>query len=123
MIRHTSVPTTFPASTTAASTSFPSPHVNRSFTPNSGLSRQCTQRKFEPKKKTYNKTFTGCLRCQADAESTVNIMKQLLHHDESTCICSNNATIREKSVCEAVKQDNAKNPPQHSKPKRELDYK
>eukprot|EP00957_Ditylum_brightwellii_P007715 582933-Ditylum_brightwellii.AAC.1 len=35
IIRSTSVPTSFPVSTTTASTSLPSPHVNRAFTPNS----------------------------------------------------------------------------------------
>eukprot|EP00957_Ditylum_brightwellii_P064854 4920011-Ditylum_brightwellii.AAC.1 len=45
-----------------------------------------------------------------------------MHHDESTCLLLNNANIREKSTCEAVKQNNAMNPPQHGKPKRELDY-
>eukprot|EP00957_Ditylum_brightwellii_P008948 677399-Ditylum_brightwellii.AAC.1 len=35
MIRPTFVPTTFSTSTTAASTSLPSPHANRAFTPNS----------------------------------------------------------------------------------------
>eukprot|EP00957_Ditylum_brightwellii_P178073 13563975-Ditylum_brightwellii.AAC.1 len=48
---------------------------------------------------------------------------QVLHHDESTCICSNNSNIRDKSSHEAAKQRNAKNPPRHGKPKRELDYK
>eukprot|EP00957_Ditylum_brightwellii_P030642 2322017-Ditylum_brightwellii.AAC.2 len=110
-------------STTAASISLPSPYVNRAFTTNSDHSRQHTQRKFQPKKKKYNKTFTGCSKYQADSESTVNLTKQLLHHDESTCICSDNATIRGKSVHKAVRQDNAKNPPQHSKSQRELDYK
>eukprot|EP00957_Ditylum_brightwellii_P002868 219951-Ditylum_brightwellii.AAC.1 len=46
-----------------------------------------------------------------------------MHHDESTCLLLNNANIRDKSSCEAVKQDNAKHPPQHGKPKRVLDYK
>eukprot|EP00957_Ditylum_brightwellii_P093538 7122518-Ditylum_brightwellii.AAC.1 len=113
MIRPTSIPTTFPVSTTAASTSLPSPHINKTFTPNSSHSRQHTQRKFQLKKKTYYNTFAGCSRCQADVESQVNIMKQILHHNESTCICSNNATIKDKSVREAVKEDHAKNPPQH----------
>eukprot|EP00957_Ditylum_brightwellii_P021959 1655851-Ditylum_brightwellii.AAC.1 len=45
-----------------------------------------------------------------------------MHHDESTCLLLNNANIRDKSVCKAVKQNNAKNPPQHGKPKKELDY-
>eukprot|EP00957_Ditylum_brightwellii_P096862 7376650-Ditylum_brightwellii.AAC.1 len=49
-------------------------------------------------------------------------MKQILNHDESVCILLNNSNIRDKSVCEAVKQHNAKNPPQHGKPKRELEY-
>eukprot|EP00957_Ditylum_brightwellii_P088671 6753448-Ditylum_brightwellii.AAC.1 len=35
MLRPTSIPTTFPASTTAASTSPPIVHVNKAFTPNS----------------------------------------------------------------------------------------
>ena len=35
----------------------------------------------------------------------------------------NNSNIRDKPTCEAVKQDNAKNPPQHGKPKDELEYK
>eukprot|EP00957_Ditylum_brightwellii_P038940 2942620-Ditylum_brightwellii.AAC.1 len=46
-----------------------------------------------------------------------------MYHDESTYLLLNNANIREKSVREAVKQNNAKNPPQHGQPKRELDYK
>eukprot|EP00957_Ditylum_brightwellii_P178075 13564149-Ditylum_brightwellii.AAC.1 len=50
MIRPTYVPTTFPASTTAASTRHPSPHVNRTFTPNSGHSRQHTQKNFNTEK-------------------------------------------------------------------------
>eukprot|EP00957_Ditylum_brightwellii_P130892 9985077-Ditylum_brightwellii.AAC.1 len=87
-------------SPTAAFTSLPSFHVNKAFKPNS-----------------------GCSKCKADAESTVNLFKQLLHHDESTCMCSDNVTIRDKSVHEAAKQHNAKNPPQHSKRKEELDYK
>ena len=34
----------------------------------------------------------------------------------------NNSNIRDKPTCEAVKQDNAKNPPQHGTPKKELEY-
>eukprot|EP00957_Ditylum_brightwellii_P198392 15118128-Ditylum_brightwellii.AAC.1 len=48
MSRPTSVPTMFPASTTAASTCIPGPHVNRAFTPNSGQYRQHSQRNFNP---------------------------------------------------------------------------
>eukprot|EP00957_Ditylum_brightwellii_P089553 6820060-Ditylum_brightwellii.AAC.1 len=46
-----------------------------------------------------------------------------MHHDEGTCLLSNNANIRDKTAREAVKQNNAKKPPQHGTPKRELDYK
>eukprot|EP00957_Ditylum_brightwellii_P075075 5704542-Ditylum_brightwellii.AAC.1 len=46
-----------------------------------------------------------------------------MHHDENTCLLLNNANIRDKYVHETVKQNNAKNPPQNGKPKRELDYK
>eukprot|EP00957_Ditylum_brightwellii_P031405 2381103-Ditylum_brightwellii.AAC.1 len=46
-----------------------------------------------------------------------------MYHDESTCLLLNNANISDKSVCEAVKQNNVKNPPQNGKPKKELDYK
>eukprot|EP00957_Ditylum_brightwellii_P039311 2973983-Ditylum_brightwellii.AAC.1 len=52
MLQPISVPTTFPASTTAASTSLPSVHVNRVFTPKSG--------------------YPGC---RADAEGRLNILK------------------------------------------------
>eukprot|EP00957_Ditylum_brightwellii_P059194 4492492-Ditylum_brightwellii.AAC.1 len=45
-----------------------------------------------------------------------------MHHDESTCLLLNNANIRDKPTHEAVKQNNAKKPLQHGKPKRELDY-
>eukprot|EP00957_Ditylum_brightwellii_P184920 14083863-Ditylum_brightwellii.AAC.1 len=44
-----------------------------------------------------------------------------MHHDESTCLLLNNANIRDKSVHEAVKWNNAKDPPQHGKPKKELE--
>eukprot|EP00957_Ditylum_brightwellii_P127055 9686017-Ditylum_brightwellii.AAC.1 len=103
----------FPASTTAVSTSLPSVHVNRVFTLNSGHSKQHKQRQFQPEKNTYNTGFAGCPGCQADAEGQPNILKQVLHHDENTCLLLNNANIRDKSTCEAVKQSNAKNLPQH----------
>jgi hypothetical protein len=53
----------------------------------------------------------------------LNIIDQVLHHDESTCLLFNNANIRDKSICEAVKQQIAKKSPHYGQPKRELDYK
>eukprot|EP00957_Ditylum_brightwellii_P033842 2564925-Ditylum_brightwellii.AAC.1 len=73
----------------AASTSLPLVHVNRVSTPNS-----------------------GCLCCEVDTEGQLNILKQALNHDESTCFLLNNINIRDKSIHDAVKQNNAKNPPQ-----------
>eukprot|EP00957_Ditylum_brightwellii_P123133 9388402-Ditylum_brightwellii.AAC.1 len=55
-------------------------------------------------------------------ESVKYIIDKVLHYDESTCILLNNANIRDKSSCEVVKQKIAKNPLQHGKPKRDLDY-
>eukprot|EP00957_Ditylum_brightwellii_P133943 10213700-Ditylum_brightwellii.AAC.2 len=78
-------------STTAASTSILHVHINRAFTPNSG--------------------------CHGDAEGQLNTLNQVLHHDESTCLLLNNTNIRDKSICEAVKQNNAKKFPQHGKPR------
>eukprot|EP00957_Ditylum_brightwellii_P048336 3668641-Ditylum_brightwellii.AAC.1 len=88
----------FPISTTAVSTSLPSPHVNRAFTPKSGHSRKRVQRKFQPRKKTYNTKFAGCPGCQADAENQLNITDQVLHHDESTYLLMHNANIKDKST-------------------------
>eukprot|EP00957_Ditylum_brightwellii_P070842 5383523-Ditylum_brightwellii.AAC.1 len=122
MITPTSVPTTFPTSTTAASASLPSVHVNRAFTPSSVHSKPYKQGQFQSKKNTYNTGFAGCPGCQADAESQLNIMIQVLHHDESTRLLLNNANIRVKSICEAVKQHNAKKSSHYGQPKRELDY-
>jgi hypothetical protein len=130
MIRPTSVPTTFPMSPTAAFTSLPSPHVNRAFTPNSGRTftpntgqyRQHSQKKYQPRNKTYHTKFAGCPGCQADPESQSNIIDQIIHHDKSTFICLNNSNIKDKPTREAVKQENAKNPPQHGTPKDELEY-
>eukprot|EP00957_Ditylum_brightwellii_P201211 15324577-Ditylum_brightwellii.AAC.1 len=65
---------------------------------------------------------TSLPRCQADAEGQLSIVKQVLNHDKCTCLLLNNANIRDKSICEAVKQNNAKNPSQNSEPKRDLDY-
>eukprot|EP00957_Ditylum_brightwellii_P004755 361748-Ditylum_brightwellii.AAC.1 len=122
MLRPTSVPTTIPAPTTAASTSLPHVHIIRSFTSNSGQSRQHNQRKFQPKKDMY---YYNCRMpgMSSRCKSQLNIIDQALHHNESTCICSNNANIRDKSIHETVKQYNAKHPPQHGKPKRELYFK
>eukprot|EP00957_Ditylum_brightwellii_P066172 5021535-Ditylum_brightwellii.AAC.1 len=78
MLQPTFAPTMFPASTTAASISLPSVHVNRALTPNSGQSRM-------PRMSS---------RCR-----------------------------RDKSLWDAVKQNNAKTPSHNGKPKRELDYK
>eukprot|EP00957_Ditylum_brightwellii_P145040 11046277-Ditylum_brightwellii.AAC.1 len=76
MTRPASVLTTFPASTTAASTRLPRPHVNRVFTLNSGQSRQHKQRRFQPRKQTYTTKFAGCPGCQADSEIQFNILKK-----------------------------------------------
>eukprot|EP00957_Ditylum_brightwellii_P002802 215377-Ditylum_brightwellii.AAC.1 len=75
---------------TAASTSLPSPHVNRVFTPNSGKAftpnsgqyRQHSQRNFQPRNKTFATKFAGCPGCQADPESQLIIIDQVLHHDK-----------------------------------------
>eukprot|EP00957_Ditylum_brightwellii_P012439 939880-Ditylum_brightwellii.AAC.1 len=122
MLRPTFVPTTIPTSTTAASTRLPSVHINKAFTPNSGQYGQHNQRRFQPKRKTYTTKFAGCLGCQADPKSQLNIIDQVLYHDESTCLLLNNSNIRDNSVHEASKQNNAKNPPQDGKPKKELEY-
>ena len=87
-----------------------------------GHSRQYLWRKFQPRNKTYATKFAGCPWCQADPESQLNIIDQIIHHDKSTCICLNNFNIRDKPTHEAVKQENAKNPPQHGTPKDELEY-
>eukprot|EP00957_Ditylum_brightwellii_P052335 3969316-Ditylum_brightwellii.AAC.1 len=104
MTRPTSVPNTFPTSPTPAFPSLPSPHVNKAFTPSSG------------------RAFTPNSGCQADAESQLHIIDQVLHHDKSTYLLLNNSNIRDKPTREAVKQENAKNPSQYGKPKDELEY-
>ena len=96
---------------------------SQTFNPNSGHSRQHSQRKFQPKKKTFNTTFAGCPGCQADPESQLNNIDQVMHHDESTCPWLNSANIRDKSTREASNQYKAKNPPTHDKSKRASDYK
>eukprot|EP00957_Ditylum_brightwellii_P025574 1932690-Ditylum_brightwellii.AAC.1 len=53
----------------------------------------------------------GCSGCQTDAESTVNIIKQVLDHTDGTCVLLDNANIRDKSIRESVRQSNAKNIP------------
>eukprot|EP00957_Ditylum_brightwellii_P093294 7104662-Ditylum_brightwellii.AAC.1 len=55
-------------------------------------------RKYQSQKGTYNKDIMGYSGCQADAESTVNIIKQVMDHNENTCILLDNANIRDKSV-------------------------
>eukprot|EP00957_Ditylum_brightwellii_P127635 9733629-Ditylum_brightwellii.AAC.1 len=62
----------------------------------------------------------GCSGCQADNESIVNIIKQVLEHTDSTCVLLDNANIRKKSARESGRQSNAKNPPTN-KPKKDLD--
>eukprot|EP00957_Ditylum_brightwellii_P036926 2795717-Ditylum_brightwellii.AAC.1 len=63
----------------------------------------------------------GCFGCQVDAESAVNIIKQVLNHNENTYVLLDNSNFRDKSVRELVKQSNAKNPPT-GKPKKDIDY-
>eukprot|EP00957_Ditylum_brightwellii_P103088 7855944-Ditylum_brightwellii.AAC.1 len=68
-------------SPTAAFTSLPNPHINKAVTPNSSHSWQHSQRKYQPRKKTYNTTFAGCPGCHADVESQLNVIDQIMHHD------------------------------------------
>eukprot|EP00957_Ditylum_brightwellii_P156334 11899268-Ditylum_brightwellii.AAC.1 len=121
MLKPTSVPAMIPTSSTAASTSLPHLHINRAFTPNTSHPKQHKYRQYQSKKQTYNTDFAGCPGCQADAEDQLNIVNQILHHDVSICPLLNNASIRDKSICEAVKQHNVKNL-HNSKLWKELDY-
>eukprot|EP00957_Ditylum_brightwellii_P174841 13312067-Ditylum_brightwellii.AAC.1 len=104
-----------------AHTLLPPVQINNASTPYNSTSRQHQHKKYQSQKAIYNKNFMDCSGCQTDAESTVNIMKQVLDPNESACILLDNINIRDKSVRESVSQSNAKNHPT-SKPKKDLYY-
>eukprot|EP00957_Ditylum_brightwellii_P031029 2351614-Ditylum_brightwellii.AAC.1 len=110
-----------PTSPSAVHTMLPPVQINKVTTPYISNHRQQSHEKFYPRKATHSHDFTGCSRCPVDAESTVNIIKYVLYHNEKTCILLDNTSIREKSVRESERQNSPKNPPTN-KPKKELDF-
>eukprot|EP00957_Ditylum_brightwellii_P075454 5734555-Ditylum_brightwellii.AAC.2 len=107
--------------TSATYTLLPPVQINKASTPYDSNSKQHQHKKCQSQAATYNEDSMGCSDCQADAESTVNIIKQALDHNENTCVLLDNANIRVKSVRELVRQINTKKPAT-SQPKKELHY-
>eukprot|EP00957_Ditylum_brightwellii_P040806 3089412-Ditylum_brightwellii.AAC.1 len=108
--------------TTSTVHTLPPPvQINKAPTPYHSTSRQNQHKAYQSLKATYNKDFMGCSDCQADAESTVNIIKKVLDQNENTCVLLDNANIRDKFARKSVRQINATNPPT-GKPKKELGY-
>eukprot|EP00957_Ditylum_brightwellii_P008313 629343-Ditylum_brightwellii.AAC.1 len=53
----------------------------------------------------------------ASCSFMVNIIKQVITHDEDSCILLSNSNIKDKGNREAVKQHNTKHPPQDNQRK------
>eukprot|EP00957_Ditylum_brightwellii_P102532 7814441-Ditylum_brightwellii.AAC.1 len=110
-----------PTNTSAAPTLLPPVQIDNPSTPYYYTSRQHQHEKYQSQKATHNMGCMVCSGCKSDAESTVNIIKKVLGHNENICVLLDIANIRSKSARKSVRQRNAKNPPT-SNLKKDLDY-